>query len=89
MSERAEWMHPEDDHLLALLRTERKDTFSAVAAQLPLTREQVADRCRTLAAHGLVEHLGSDIYTISPLGERYLDGDIDAEEIPTLDDEYE
>jgi len=83
MSERAEWMHPEDDHLLALLRTERKDTFSAVAAQLPLTREQVADRCRTLAAHGLVEHLGSDIYTISALGERYLDGEVEASELET------
>jgi predicted transcriptional regulator len=81
MSERADWMHPEDEHLLTLLRTERKDTFSAIAAQLPLTREQVAERCRTLATYGLVEHLGSDIYTISPLGKRYLDGEVAASEI--------
>lgn len=81
MSEQAEWMQPEDDHLLALLRTGRKDTFSAIAGQLPLSREQVAQRCRTLAAHGLVDHLGSDIYTISPLGRRYLDGEVDAEEL--------
>ncbi|WP_137284964.1 MarR family transcriptional regulator [Halorussus salinisoli] len=81
MSERADWMRPEDDHLLALLRTERKDTFNAIAAQLPLSRERVADRCRTLATYGLVEHLGSDIYTISSLGERYLDGEVEVVEL--------
>jgi len=83
ISERADWMEPADDHLLALLRDERKDTFNTIAEQLPLAREEVAARCRTLAAHGLVEHLGSDIYTISPLGKRYLDGEVGA---PDLDD---
>jgi hypothetical protein len=81
MSERADWMRPEDDHLLALLRAERKDTFNAVAEQMPLARDEVAARCRALAAHGLVEHLGSDIYTISPLGRRYLDGEVEASEL--------
>jgi predicted transcriptional regulator len=81
MSERADWMRPEDDHLLSLLRKERKDTFNAIAGQLPLSREQVGERCRTLAAYGLVEHLGSDIYTISPLGEKYLDGEIAATDL--------
>ncbi|UPV74921.1 helix-turn-helix domain-containing protein [Halorussus limi] len=89
MSERADWMHPEDEHLLALLRTERKDTFTAIAAQLPLPRERVAERCRTLAAHGLVEHLGSDIYTISPLGERYLDGEVGPAELRVTEHEDE
>jgi DNA-binding IclR family transcriptional regulator len=78
MSKRANWMRPEDDHLLALLRNERKDTFTTIAEQLPLARDEVAERCRTLEAHGLVEHLGSDIYTISPLGKRYLEGEVEA-----------
>ncbi|WP_276301981.1 hypothetical protein [Halorussus lipolyticus] len=81
MSEQADWMRPEDDHLLALLRAERKDTFNTIAEQLPLAREEVADRCRTLADHGLVEHLGSDIYTISPLGREYLDGEVEASDL--------
>lgn len=81
MSESVKWIRPEDDHLLALLRTERKDTFNAIAGQLPLSRENVAQRCRALADHGLVDHLGSDIYTISSLGQRYLDGEIDATDI--------
>jgi len=81
MSEQADWMRPEDDHLLALLRAERKDTFNTIAEQLPLAREEVAERCQTLVAHGLVEHLGSDIYTISPLGRRYLDGEVEAAEL--------
>lgn len=81
MSERADWMRPEDDHLLALLRSQRKDTFNTIAEQLPLAREEVAERCRTLATYGLVEHLGSDIYTISPLGKRYLDGEVEASEL--------
>lgn len=81
MGEQGDWIRPEDDHLLVFLRTERKDTFSAIAAQLPLPRERVADRCRVLAAYGLVEHLGSDIYTISSLGERYLDGELDPDEL--------
>lgn len=78
-------MRPEDDHLLALLRTGRKDTFSAVAEQRPLAREEVAERCRTLAAHGLAEHLGSDIYTISELGEAYLDGEVAPEALEGRD----
>ncbi|WP_132059401.1 hypothetical protein [Halorussus amylolyticus] len=81
MREGANWMHPEDDHLLALLRTERKDTFNTIAEQLPLTDDQVAERCRTLADHGLVEHLGSDIYTISSLGKRYLEGEVNPSEL--------
>lgn len=81
MPERADWMRPEDDHLLALLRTGRKDTFTAIAGQLPIPREQVAQRCRALAAHGLVDHLGSDIYTISSLGRAYLDGEVDADDL--------
>ncbi|WP_157971684.1 hypothetical protein [Halorussus litoreus] len=81
MRERADWMRPEDDHLLALLRAGRKDTLNAIAGQLPIPREQVAQRCRTLAAHGLVDHLGSDIYTISSLGRAYLDGDVDADDL--------
>ena len=81
MSERADWMRPEDDHLLVLLRDERKDTFNTIAGQLPLAREDIAERCRTLAAHGLVDHLGSDIYTISSLGKRYLDGEVEASEL--------
>jgi len=81
MGEQADWMRPEDDHLLALLRAERKDTFNTIAEQMPLAREEVAARCRTLAAHGLVEHLGSDIYTISPLGRRYLDGGVEVSDL--------
>lgn len=87
MSDGGDWMRPEDDHLLALLRAERKDTFSAIAAQLPLSRELVAERCRTLADHGLVEHLGSDIYTISSLGRRYLDGEVKAADVAATDRE--
>lgn len=81
MRQRADWMQPVDDHLLALLRDERKDTFNTVAGQLPMRREQVEERCRELAAHGLLEHLGSDIYTITPVGRAYLDGEIDPERL--------
>ena len=86
MSERADWMRPEDDHLLALLRTGHKDTFNAIAGELPIPRERVAERCRTLAAHGLADHLGSDIYTITPLGRRYLDGEVDPRELDDAED---
>lgn len=79
-------MQPVDDHLLALLRDERKDTFNTVAEQLPMRREQVEARCRELGAYGLVEHLGSDIYTISSLGEAYLDGEVDAEALERVDE---
>lgn len=81
MSEREDWMRPGDDHLLALLRNDRKDTCNTIAEQLPLTRNEVTERCRTLADHGLVDHLGSDIYTISPLGRKYLDGEVSASEL--------
>lgn len=85
MCERADWMRPEDDHVFALLRTERKDTLATVVEQLPLPRDRAADRCRTLAERGLVEDLGSEIYTISPRGKRDLDGDLDAADLEETD----
>lgn len=56
-------------------------------ARLRFTPEYVAKRCRVLAEYGLLRPLGNGVYSITKDGERYLDGDLDTEELDHEGDE--
>lgn len=56
-------------------------------ARLRYTPEYVAKRCRVLAEYGLLQPLGNGVYSITKDGVRYLDGDLDTEELDTDDGE--
>ena len=43
--------------------------------------QHVSRRLKKLAEHGLLNHLGNGVYVLTEDGERYLDGELDAEDI--------
>lgn len=43
--------------------------------------QHVSRRLSTLADHGLLNHLGNGVYVITEEGKKYLDGELDAEDI--------
>lgn len=48
---------------------------------LPYTREYVAERCRELANHGLIQKVSANVYRITDDGEAYLAGELDTAEL--------
>lgn len=47
---------------------------------IPYSRQYIAERCRKLADHGLLQPVGNGVYTITERGEAYLAGDLDTHE---------
>nr|WP_318569428.1 hypothetical protein [Salinigranum marinum] len=45
------------------------------------TPQYVAERCRELTKHDLLQHLGNGVYVITEKGEAYLAGDLDTGEV--------
>jgi Mn-dependent DtxR family transcriptional regulator len=45
-----------------------------------ISQTHIARRCKKLAEHGLLKHIGHGAYVISDEGEAYLDEEYDAEE---------
>ena len=75
-----------DDRILELLRAEGPNSPTPIADHeyVHVNKSTVSRRLRKLADHGLVETYPNGVYGISPEGERYLDGELDAS---TLDEE--
>lgn len=73
-----------DDRILEYIRD--SDTESASVGELTdsdvvhVTNSHVSDRCKKLAEEGLLTPLGNGVYTITDIGEAYLDGEYNAEE---------
>ncbi|WP_265107911.1 hypothetical protein [Halosolutus halophilus] len=76
-----DWMNYGDDEILELLQSE--DVFSPdhVAEDVPLRGPEVATRCRELAKHGLLNKPVIGMYEVTDLGERFLAGEVDPEEL--------
>ena len=53
-----------------------------IAEGINRDRNYVSSRLSFLADLGLVENLGHGLYTITEQGEAFLDGDLDAGELP-------
>jgi len=47
------------------------------------SRQHVGRRCKTLAEHGLLTHVGNGVYTITEKGKKYLRGELDTGELET------
>ena len=82
----AEWMDPVDEELLRLLRDEELFMPDQLAEELEPRAPHVAYRCRELAKYGLTTKHAMGMYDISDLGERYLAGEVDPNELEPEDD---
>ncbi len=81
-----EWLTHTDERVLELLADGQEKPPSTLAHELNRSEEYIADRCRQLALNGLLERIeragDRDVgYRISEFGERYLDGDVTADEL--------
>ena len=84
MRPRADWMTKADDHILELLSEAGIAANPAtIAFNIDYDGGYVAHRCRELADYDLISrvHETKAMYRISDLGERYLGGDVDADEL--------
>ena len=82
MRPRVEWMTQGDERILEFLQ--EKDivaTPSVVAANIDYTGEYISRRCRKLATAGLLQRVDASNYRLTDLGERYLEGDVTADEL--------
>lgn len=88
---RVPFMSKSDDAILEFLLNNPNDPIRAtpavIGANIDYARSTINGRMPKLLAAGLVEYYDEDggIYEITQLGERYLSGDLDAEEIEDLD----
>lgn len=84
-------MSKSDDAILEFLLNDPNDPIRAtpavIEANIEYARSTINGRMPKLLSAGLVEYYNEDrgIYQISELGERYLNGDLDAEEVEDLD----
>lgn len=75
-----------DERILEFLH--EKDIVASptvVAANIEYTNEYVSRRCRKLADAGLLQRIDPSNYRLTPLGDRFLSGDLDPEEVEKPD----
>ena len=54
---------------------------SVIAANIDYTQEYLSRRCRKLTDAGLLQRVDASNYRVTDLGERFLDGDVDVDEL--------
>jgi len=80
------WMTIWDDRILEIIRDSDSGNATEIANNkyVRVSRSTVTRRLSKLAEHGLLKDLGNGVYIITEQGEQYLDGKIDADELPNL-----
>ena len=70
-----------DDRILEYVREKESGSPKAMADSglVRYSREYINQRCKKLVEEGFLRHLGNGVYVISEQGEKYLDGEIDAQ----------
>ncbi|WP_411965829.1 PhiH1 repressor [Haloferax sp. YSMS24] len=83
MRKSASWMTIWDDRILEYIEENGSASPSELdkSGYFQVSRSQVSRRLRRLKEKGMLQHLGNGVYVITPIGEDYLEGDLDAEEL--------
>lgn len=79
----ASWMTIWDDRILEYVR--ENDGAASVGTladseYVRVSNAHVSRRCRTLADRNFLRDLGNGVYQLTGDGERYLDGELDAQD---------
>ena len=86
MRPRVEWMTQADERILEFLAAkEIAASPSVIAVNIDYTKEYISRRCNKLEDAGLLQRVEARHYRVTDLGEQYLDGDIDPNEIENPD----
>ncbi|MFB6302789.1 MAG: PhiH1 repressor [Haloferacaceae archaeon] len=88
MRRSASWMTIWDDRILEYIRREGSGTAAEMKEleHFRVSRSTISRRLKTLEKHGMLQGLGNGVYVITDLGERYLDEELDAGELPESED---
>lgn len=83
MRQSADWMTIWDDRILEYVLENNGGGVGEIAdhRNFHISNSHVSRRCKKLAERGLLRALGNGVYVITPQGEQYLDGDLDAAEL--------
>ena len=82
MRPRVEWMNQTDDRILELLAESDLILSPAVTAiNLDYSRNWVSRRMGKLEDAGLLEQVKSGYYRITEKGEKYLEGELEADDM--------
>jgi len=90
MRRSASWQSVWDDRILEWIReNEGSGTPKELkeSGLIRVSQTHIARRCKKLAEHGLLQHVGHGAYVITEMGEAYLDEEYDAEEEVYLNNE--
>lgn len=80
-----------DDRVLEYIDEHGHGSATEMMEKGPIrySRQYIATRCRTLAEHGLLMHVGNGVYTITENGRKYLRGELDTGELETTEENGE
>lgn len=80
------WMTIWDDRILEIIRDSDSGNATDIANHkyIRVSRSTITRRLSRLADHGLLTHLGNGVYVITDQGERYLEGEVDADELQDM-----
>ena len=86
MRQSADWMVPADNRILELIREYGNLTPGAIEAKGGPVSDHASRRARKLAEYGLLTRVHRGLYGITDKGEAYLDEELDASTLETVDD---
>jgi len=83
MRKSADWMTIWDDRILEVIREDGPKSATPLSEHkyIHIGKSGVSKRLNRMADHGLVTELGNGVYSITPRGERYLNGELNAGEL--------
>jgi predicted transcriptional regulator len=78
-----------DDRILEIILQEGSGSPTELAESkyVRVSPQHVSRRLKKLAEHGMLSHLGNGVYVITEIGEEYLEGEIDADDLPDTSEE--
>lgn len=86
MRQDAEWMVPSDDKILELIREYGNLTPTAIEDLGGPSAGHARNRCPELAKYGLLNRISRGLYGITEEGTAYLNEELDASELESLED---
>lgn len=83
MRKSAPWMSIWDDRILEYIQEHDGGSVGEMedSQYIRVSNAHISRRCKRLAEHGLLRALGNGVYMLTEKGGRYLEGDVDAEEL--------
>ncbi|ADD07174.2 homolog to phage PhiH1 repressor protein (plasmid) [Natrialba magadii ATCC 43099] len=86
MRQEAEWMVPSDNKILELIREYGNLTPTAIEDLGGPSAGHARNRCPVLAKYGLLERISRGLYGITAEGEAYLNEELDASELESVEE---